>query len=336
MILANHMAFDGNQIQIIVPKCLGRVYTTDLNASIVQHNGFYYIAYRADKKPWLILPVIVFAKYDIETNTSYDDKYLYLENQCFNRCIEFHRLPAPELRAEDPRLFSYNDKLMMNFTDGFNMYVCQIDLATFRATDIKILKPPTMYKTLNSDADGRQKNWTPFISRNKVNYVYSFNPFVVLDDKSNVLVKKNYDLSFYTKKYGNIRGGTPSLPYKDGYLCFTHSVFTDRGKKTYGISCAYHTDKQLIAIGRNLLIMGDDYCLDEEDPDKPDTPCGTARVVFASGAVKTDTGYKVSYGVNDRMNYCMDISDEEIEWSLEEVMASDMQQIILFNSVYDN
>jgi hypothetical protein len=213
---------------------------------------------------------------------------------------------------------------MLQYGDGFNVYICTINTDTFEARDVRIIKPPSPSLTFKNE-DGRCKNFVPFINqKNQLNFIYSFSPFIVIDDKGNVLVNTQYDLSFFTDKYGPIRGGSPSYYHEGFYYTFTHSCFKDHSdEKVYTIACAKHTETELLEITRHPIVIGQKLNFRNKD-----TPCGTSAVVFVAGAIRMTDGWLISYGVNDFCNCTLVIKDREVDYSLSQVIEIKKPHII--------
>ena len=128
---------------------------------------------------------------------------------------------------EDPRVFSYknNNYILVNaigINSIRNMYLINIEKKS--VVQLKVINNNHM-NTID------QKNWSPYIYNNKLYFIYSFMPLVILEtinieDGYVKLVKGNEEDQSNLNKNNDdkIFGSTPLIPYQDGnYICFTHT-----------------------------------------------------------------------------------------------------------------
>lgn len=224
-------------------------------------------------------------------------------------------------RAEDPRILVDGEDIIIWWTDGFKMYRGFIGLlfdenGLDRAfiIDQSCPKPPYI-PALHTDPryDGREKNWTP-ISKDLV--IYSFEPFVIYD-----VVTKNTVANIQLKlnwKHGFIKGGTPAVPFRDGYLTIFHSSkkVGERGINHY-YAGALVMDKSYrpIAFSRYPIIApypDDDHCRHNE-----------AYVVFPCGLIVDDSLIYISYGYNDHSIKIHTMTHNQLDYNLRDIHDSE-------------
>jgi hypothetical protein len=138
---------------------------------------------------------------------------------------ERFKLSGRNIGFEDPRVFSFKNKnyILINAlgnNDNRNMYLFNIE--NKKIVQLKI----TNYDIDNID----QKNWSSYIFKDKLYFIYSFLPLVILEvtDIDNgilQLIKGRIKNQSRNKENKNkIFGSTPLIPYKDKtYVCFTHT-----------------------------------------------------------------------------------------------------------------
>lgn len=136
------------------------------------------------------------------------------------------KLSGNYIGFEDPRVFSYknNNYILVNALGNNkirNMYLFNLELK-------KIIKLQVINNNHINLID--QKNWSPYIFNDKLYFIYSFFPLVVLEtiniEKGLLkVIKGNIKNQSRNKENKNkLFGSTPLIPYeKNNYICFTHS-----------------------------------------------------------------------------------------------------------------
>lgn len=129
--------------------------------------------------------------------------------------------PYPVNGFEDVRLLKHNNQLYGFATsrqlnpEGRGVVVL---LPLDKNYKIKKVIPLRGYED-----DKHQKNWLPFVHRNKIHILYSSDPTVILipnleTGECKAVVKE----SLFNMK--NFRGGSPGIPFNKGYLFVIHEV----------------------------------------------------------------------------------------------------------------
>jgi predicted GH43/DUF377 family glycosyl hydrolase len=216
--------------------------------------------------------------------------------------------------VEDPRAIEFNCNWFVFYTDGLTIGVAKLDLDSCDVIYSHYLQVPPKH-IISEDSDGREKNWIPIVSDNKLYLLYSDSPrtFIHCIDEGDKLSVEKYDkLNFSVLwNYGNIRGGCPPIEYDDNTLIwFFHSSMSVFKNRAYFIG-AYLTTKNYPFEIKNIskfpvffgtpspISIGNSY---------------QTNVVFPCGAIAEEDGFTISMGVND---YCighLKVHKQEIIW----------------------
>ncbi len=156
--------------------------------------------------------------------------------------------PAPS-RAEDARLITFGDRLYMVYDDnieskvskgGFRVYVAEIhyDGEHFIADPIECLK-----YFENESRNVREKAWVPFEFNGQLLLAYSLLPHKIFYprlDGTGICDTVAYTESTISWDWGILRGGTPALIEKEGYLAFFHSSIVMESTHSSGKQMAHY------------------------------------------------------------------------------------------------
>jgi predicted GH43/DUF377 family glycosyl hydrolase len=183
---------------------------------------------------------------------------------------------------------------------------------------------------LNYKADGVEKNWTPFVYRNKkgkdeIHFVYYFLPHRILKlsqtfDGTAAVAYKNTasikKMKNWQEKWGLIRGGTPAIKLDDEYICFFHSVFVANNVRFYvfaALTFEASPPFRIKKISKTPIFFRDIYS----------TNPNYLRTIFPSGIVQgREAGREVFYvvcGENDAAIKCVVIDKNCLLNSLDPV-----------------
>ncbi len=158
----------------------------------------------------------------IENNKIISQQRIKISKDCKT---DFSRVYYQIQGLEDARHFIFQDEIYMSCTSfeygrdpKASMVLCHLDKETKEVDRIVSLK---------YQEDKIQKNWVPFLYQDKFCFVYSYEPFILLEvdpqtgNCTEILRKSNsqYDLS-------ELRGSAPPvwLPDLQQYLIMTHEV----------------------------------------------------------------------------------------------------------------
>lgn len=204
--------------RIIIPE-----FPHAFNPSIIRWNDTLLMSFRVIPNPknsfvsWLYL---------IELDNNFEP---IMKPQRLWTRDKHSKIPS---RAEDGRLISIKNKLYIIYSDnedpliskgGFRMYIAQIlcDNGLFYLDTIERIS-----SFPGNNIKRREKNWTPFIYKNKLLLAYSLNPHIIFQPLrgTNSAQLKASSRSTITWPCGELRGGTCALFDKDHYLAFFHSA----------------------------------------------------------------------------------------------------------------
>lgn len=204
---------------------------------------------------------------------------------------------------EDPRSIIFNQQLLLlcNNPDEKNcknkMYILFIDINKefINASDKSFLKPvkilPLHYSTFSRKI---QKNWTPFVSDNKLYFIYKINPQIIID--CNLITGHCTKISelFHKRIPKNLRGGTPAILIDNQYyISIAHTKSFDIQHNfiyyTYFYKFNKHYPFSITNISKPYLI---------ENPQ--DKKIFHPIIQFASGIEQDyDDHIYIAYGMND-------------------------------------
>lgn len=273
--------------------------TNWLNCSFIEHQDKIIFVYRMEANPFCS-----FTKLGI----CYLDKHMVPVKES-NKLLSLHsdlKGYSKGYHVEDPRLFVYNDKLYLSYTDGYQMAQATIDPETLTASEAFYIEKPNRHKT--------EKNWTFFQHKKDLYSVYELSPHKVFK-MNGAKFEKAFEQKFINSwKWGELRGGTSPILTDDGYLSFFHSSidFAGNGRQYY--MGAYLFDKEPpftpIAISKEPIMCGEMI--------SPTIPRLSNKifVVFPGGVIKTDNGHLVSFGWNDYQCRYVEITNEFLKTNM--------------------
>ena len=170
----------------------------------------------------------------IKNGTEYFCERVNIDNKKYllktNNQNENFELLGEEYESEDPRLFLYNNEIYMifNVKEGEGRQVCISKYDEFKPVKL-FLKDEKMNKI--------EKNWSPFVKENKLYFVYSYHPLIIITYDFNQegrcdIVYKKEDVQLPLEPFWKVsmRGSTNLIQLCDEYyIGFVHStIFTNR------------------------------------------------------------------------------------------------------------
>lgn len=276
--------------------------TNWLNCSFIEFKGRKYFAYRMEAQPFCVNMKIGICLLDddlqpiAETNVLL---HLHSDLKGYNK--NYH--------VEDPRLFIFNDELYLSYTDGYQMAQAKINPDTLRAEESFYIDKVNEART--------EKNWTFFEEGKKLMCVYDISNneiFEMNGSKFKAVSKSDKPIKW---NYGELRGGSTPIRVGEKYLSFFHSStpVTVRGRlgSQYHMGCYEFESKFPYTITRitdKPIISG------EQMSENVPRLSNRIYVVFPSGTIKTENGFKVSFGYNDFECRYVTVSNELLEQTL--------------------
>jgi predicted GH43/DUF377 family glycosyl hydrolase len=181
-----------------------------------------------------------------------------------------------------------------------------------------------------SDRPLREKNWAPFSADGELRFVYNVNPLVVIgmDLKTGLSheISRQPDLPLPKWRWGEISGGTPLLPWRDGFAGFFHSKKRERPDKNnewtyyagfYAISGSKpHQITHISAVP--LLAGASDDSFDRRPPSAKIRPV----VVYPCGWMERNGNVLISAGWNDSRCVIYELTWDEVLRDVMEVAPS--------------
>jgi predicted GH43/DUF377 family glycosyl hydrolase len=151
---------------------------------------------------------------------------------------------------------------------------------------IQLEKKELVFLDIPSEADSSdiQKNWSPFVYKNRLMCEYNIEPHHVLeiDEKTGEIMNDwKTGISSQIVKKRELHGGTPSILIGDKYLGLAHTCITYNH-----FFYLFEKDPPFRIIAKSKYFRFD----------------GKERVQFATGLSLYDNKIHVSYGVNDHTN----------------------------------
>ena len=210
--------------------------------------------------------------------------------------------------VEDPRVVEFQGYWFLFYTDGLTVGVAKLELDTCDVIYSHFLDVPPA-NIISKGSDGREKNWIPIVSKNKLYLMYSDTPRTFIhckDTEEKLLVEKYEKLNYIVLwKYGSIRGGCPPIEYDQNTLIW---VFHSSNQIYYSMPSA---NNKIYYIG--AYITSNEYPFEIKQITKfpilfgPPSPIRSGlsyqtNVVFPCGAVADGNDFLISMGIND---YCI-------------------------------
>jgi predicted GH43/DUF377 family glycosyl hydrolase len=222
--------------------------------------------------------------------------------------------------VEDPRAILIGNNYFVFYTDGLTIGVAKLDLNCDTIYSHYLFLPQN--QTVFKHSDGREKNWIPVVSDNKLYLLYGSDPCIYLEciDEGNRLAIKNvFQLSYSIKwPFGYVRGSAPPAQYNSGSLLWVfHStmIFNTHAKlnSIHYMFGVYVTENKfpfnLIKVCKLPLLIG--------IPSHGSTTLSLQHnVVYPCGIIETDSGWRISMGVNDYEIACLDVTERDFLWQL--------------------
>ncbi len=313
-LLSNSAILDTRQINI--PG-----YPNAYNPSIIPYQEGYLLSFRFISK----YPVKL--KNPFRTDTSFIgvvklDKNFNVSEESVQLLNIASYAPKFSLTAEDGRLFNVGNQIFLFFNDlplletkgKTAMYFGEI----IEERGIFVLKERAKLLSYFHAAPV-EKNWSPFVSGDKLYLIYSDRPRVILEVDLNTgycqeVARSNFNWNW---TLGEIRGGTPAYLVGDQFLTFFHSSFRDEVAK------------------RRAYVMGA-YLFDQEPPfhiramtpaplgNQTDyTEANRSKVVFPGGLVIEEEKIFVTWGKDDKKIFLTTFNREKLLHSMKPPFSPD-------------
>lgn len=256
------------------------------NGSICRWKGRNVFAFRADQEPWWDNIRVG----TVELDGNYDP---IIGTEQF---LDLYADGGNEHHVEDPRLIAMGDRLFISYTDGRKMYHSELD----DSLAVKENFGEITKFSVNSAGDKRDKNFVPFVYDGKIYYSYSDSPRIVIDASNpNSIHLPRQDVTW---DFGQIRGGTPAIPFDGSLISFFHSSVivntnvTVRGQRVYYFGAYLFSPTPPFSIRKVTqipLMKANPFMINGRK--RPTN----SFVVFPCGVIEETDHFVVSYGWND-------------------------------------
>lgn len=269
--------------------------TNWFNCSAVKYKGKIYFAYRMD-----------FAPFAQEMKVG-----LCLLNEDFTVVPGSNVLPTLHSQyggwhVEDPRLFIFQDKLYLSYTDGYQMGQALVNPDTLQAKESFYLR-----KRMNAITE---KNWVFFedTASGKLYCIYNSIPYTLFEMDGANYRKVHVAQIPPVWVYGRIAGGAAPVLHGDYYYHFFHSSITrEQGvqnpiRRQYFCGCYVmekHYPFNVVAITSKPLLAG------EYIEPFVTRMSNDIYVVFPGGAYHENDEWVLSFGYNDLSCRIAHVSD---------------------------
>lgn len=193
---------------------------------------------------------------------------------------------------EDLRLLTYNNEIYGTCTAIATNPDVTNEIILFKINDNKI---NNVLRLKGYENHKCQKNWMPFVNNNKINFLYSMDPFIILEPnmetgECKIVVNKKFD--FDMKNY---RGSSQLIDYDNGWLFIIHTVLFINSKRKY-VHRFVHMDKSF----NNIRISPLFYFIKK-------------TIEFVAGLVEYDNKLFITYGYEDKLAYMAQINAESVK-----------------------
>lgn len=218
---------------------------------------------------------------------------------------------------EDMRLFEFNGKLHGSFTiarsgDGVSPCVTAYGEMVF-AGQKWVVQNMHIPKYDRNNFDGQQKNWCFWSTGGKLYATYQCVPEHIVLELDGSKVVREYRSKTPGTSYGPIRGGTQPMPYRGQLLRFCHAhQRNDKSDQwwTYHLAAVLMEPQPPFAITKISafpILTGTEQYFHGWKYWK-------ARILIPYGAIRTNTGWRVSVGVNDSACALVDLKESDLNF----------------------
>jgi hypothetical protein len=207
---------------------------------------------------------------------------------------------------EDCRLFVLDDSLwaVVTYGDGDSKKPQKTGHVLAKMAVGK-LTPQGDFEFLHcQDSPRHEKNWGPIVDqdggKDRLRLLYAVNSPVVIgwDAASGKVTPAPKDIAEST---GHLRGGSPLLPFKDGWLAVVHGVADTKDKMYTHRFVAYDKDIKSAKVGRPFYFQR--------------RGCEFAAGLIQPGGPTGD--FVISYGVDDNRAFACEVASDTVEEFLE-------------------
>jgi hypothetical protein len=141
----------------------------------------------------------------------------------------------------------------------------------------------------------REKNWSPFYHEGRLCVVYQWNPLIVMElvpDGTTRFLKWGHVAPLFK----DLRGGSPGIATKDGYLFVVHRRFFAADKLRFA--------HLFVELGHDLLPrrISREFCF-----------LSTDVIEYGAGLAEAGGSYLVTFGLDDALSFVAEVPVESVE-----------------------
>lgn len=297
------------------------IYSDGFNASVIQAEAGYMVAYRFSKLSKSNSRSesdnhIIFSYYDKNLQPSLRSNIVLFPDEEFQR-------------QSDPRIFRYHDKLYILFDMDLSLHMrliyqnnCMhgLFLGELEQGGDNLWHIKDIVFLHTQEQQIMEKNWSPLIHNNKLYFVYSIAPELVILEP-NLETGKCAEISrtknhLVTKNYGHVRGGTAYVPInKNSYISIAH--FTSI-MKPISTNVPLSDKRSYFMMPLIVSVVDDKFYVSHITKSPilanitPRNHDHWAQIIFPSGLFEENGEYKVTIGVNDYDSYLITLDKNKL------------------------
>lgn len=165
-----------------------------------------------------------FLKYDKNFKLTYEQEIPALRNNHAKNISKYHQI-------EDCRLFNWNGESWVAGTvlvprKDVGGHLTRIGLSQLNCFDNK---EPVCFQNLTildgPEESRQEKNWMPIVLNENLQFIYLYDPFIILEPCTKNGVCKEVLRYTPTLDFSRFRGSAAPIEFEDGYLMMTHERF---------------------------------------------------------------------------------------------------------------
>jgi len=275
------------------------------NPSLIRYNNRLFMAYRYHhSNTW-------------ETSLAMaelNDKFDVIEN----RKIE---LPGPS--NEDPRLFLHEGGMWIAYVNSHGgspttMPVCSMRYGQLIEGKTWFVDGQYLIKYGKNESGGMEKNWCPLSNRVKYPwFIYTSSPEQIVINVSGTQATSEHKSPQPKWRWGQIKGGTTPLPYKDKLIRFFHSRLDNESpphRHRYYMGAIVMEPEPpfaVISVSQRPLLRGS-HVDSMTKTEKSTCRHWKANCVLPFGAIEMNGDFFVSVGINDSHNAIVRVKPEQL------------------------
>jgi len=219
--------------------------------------------------------------------------------------------------VEDMRLWTRDDRLFGSFVVAGvagNRFRCVMAYGEIKVSDsgaelAEFCRPEYGH----NDGSALEKNWVFFDLEGRTHFIYACSPEHVVVRIRDGKPDEEWRTPSLSWAWGQIRGGTPPIPYRGKWLRFFHSQIpiSDKPRDVRYYMGAYVMNSEppfeMLAVSSHPILSGHEW--------RSGAAHWKPNVVIPYGAVAQDDGWMVSVGVNDTAACLVKVTESHLNFN---------------------